>query len=339
MSDNPERSARSDAAQSDVLVIDRVPASAIQALYHAATGKTENLHKRLIKNFIVRKPDLEQLYFKVLQQLDHYERVAGPTITVKVSFHNHEHQQFSSWERFRLFDSSKAEIVSDVVIKFECLIRLPEQLDPQRYVLNVDIDSKLPVVVDADNEVNTQFGLFGMFFGLEKIPSLDISVDFIDYLCAKNLVQIVEDWFNTLEESPTPKWYAKLSNLPFNWRFMFNRVANIGAAAFIALYAYLNGNALQKPVHIVYLGSVTIVAWTLSTLLCTHLGHLFGSMISKSLIPATVLLTTGDDRAFNKIRDRARTVVPKMVLYGLTVVGTVFLNVLASGLYAWMTRA
>ena len=142
MSDTPARD-----AQGDVLILNRVPTSALQALYHAATGKTENLEKRLTKNFIVRKDDVTQLYFKIMQQLEHFERVAGPTITVKVSFHNHEHQQFSSWERFAIFDTGKSEIVSDIVIKFEFLIRLPEQQTPQRYVLNIDIDSKLPMIL------------------------------------------------------------------------------------------------------------------------------------------------------------------------------------------------
>jgi hypothetical protein len=67
---------------------------------------------------------------------------------VKVSFHNEESQHFSSWERFKLFDSGKAEIVSEVVIKYEFLIRLPELKDPQQYILNIDVDSKLPVVND-----------------------------------------------------------------------------------------------------------------------------------------------------------------------------------------------
>jgi hypothetical protein len=331
VSDTP---ARGD-PQADVLVINRVPTSAIQALYHAATGKTENLEKRLTKNFIVRKPDLEQLYFKVLQQLEHFERVAGPTITVKVGFHNNEHQQFSSWERFRIFDAGRAEVVSDVVIKFEFLIRLPEQLDPQRYVLNIDVDSKLPMVIDEEKR---GYGIFHFFFGLEKLPSLTVSIDFIDYLCAKNFVQIVEDWFNVLEESPTSKWYKRFTTFQLNWRFTFSKFANIGAAIFIALYAYLNRGDVGNLTQIIYLGSVAIVAWTISLVLCAHIGNLFESLISKSFIPAAIVLTTGDERAFKKVQERARNVPPKMALYGLTIVGTIGLNVLASYLYAWMTR-
>ena len=269
-----------------------------------------------------------------MQQLEHFERVAGPTITVKVSLNNHEHQQFSSWERFTFFDSGKAEIVSDIVIKFEFLIKLPEQRDPQRYVLNIDIDSKLPMVVDD----NIRGGIFDLFFGIEKIPSLNVSIDFIDYLCAKNFLQIVEEWFNALEESPTPKWYKQLSDLPLNWRFLFSKFANLGAAAFIALYAYLNGGNLRNITQIIYLGSVAIVLWTISTVLFAHIGHLFANVISKSFIPATILLTTGDERAFKKVQERACAAVPKMFVYGLTIIVALCLNVAASFLYAWMTR-
>jgi hypothetical protein len=65
--------ARAAQDRGDVLVIDRAPIGAIQALYHAATGKIENLKKGFTKNFVVRKNDLEQLHYRILQQLDHFE--------------------------------------------------------------------------------------------------------------------------------------------------------------------------------------------------------------------------------------------------------------------------
>jgi hypothetical protein len=234
-----------------------LPATAVQALYHAATGKTENLTKQLSKNFIIRESDLNQLYFKIMQQLEHFERVAGPTVTIKVQFDNRESQQFSSWVGFKLSDSGKTEIVSNVVLKFEFVIKLPEVPVPQRYVVNIDL---------------------------------------------------------------------------------FSRFGNLGAAAFITLYAYLKGGDLGGPIQIAYLGSIAIVVWTLSSLLCGHIGALFGSLILRSFVPASVLLTTGDERAFKKVQDRARAATPKLVGYLLTTSGTLLLNVLASFLYAWITR-
>ena len=91
MADMPERAEESGE-------IFPLPTTAVQALYHAATGKTENLTKQLTKAFIIRKNDLDQLHFKILQQLQHFTKLAGPTVTIKVQFHNQESQQFSSWE-------------------------------------------------------------------------------------------------------------------------------------------------------------------------------------------------------------------------------------------------
>ncbi len=199
-----------------------LPATAVQALYHAATGKTENLTKQLSKDFIVRKNDLDQLYFKIQQQLEHFEKVAGPTVTINVRFHNRESQQFSSWERFKFFDSGKAEIVSDVVLKFEFLIRMPELTKPQRYVLNIDIDSKLPVVADEDDGGRISF--LSLFFSPKGFPSLTVSIDFIDYLCAKNFLQIVEDWFNALEASPSSKWRTWEKRVTIPWPDLFGPV-------------------------------------------------------------------------------------------------------------------
>jgi hypothetical protein len=119
---------------------------------------------------------------------------------------------------------------------------------------------------------------------------------------------------------------------------MFSKFSNIGAAAFIALYAYLKGGDLGSPVQIVYLGAVAIVIWTICNLVCGHMGFLFETVMSKKLIPATILLTIGDERAFKKIQDRARTVVPKMVCYASTTASTLVVNVVASFLYAWITR-
>jgi hypothetical protein len=319
----------------DVLVLNHVPASTLQAIYHAVTGKTENLEKRFTKNFVVRKRDLDQLYLKVLQQLEHFERIAGPTVTIKVSFHNGENQQFSSWERFKIFDSGKIEIVSDVVIKFEFIITLPESLKPQRYIINIDIDSRLPVVSDGDND---SYALF-RFMRLDEIPSLHVSIDFIDYLCAKNFMQIVEDWFNTLEESPRWNWGQWFGmSLPFTWRNIFTKFANVGAASFIALYAYLKGGALGDAAQIVYLGAVAIIIWTVCNLICSTMGNRFESVLSKKVIPATILLTVGDERAFDRIKKRAGTVVPKMTCYIFGTLGTLLLNVIAGFIYAWITR-
>lgn len=310
MSDVPKRDPE---AGEVVKLLGGLPATAVQALYHAATGKTENLTKQFSKNFVVRKNDLDQLYFKILQQLEHFEKIAPPTVTIKVRFNNRESQQFSSWDRFNFFDSGKVEIVSDVVLKFEFLIKLPDILEPQRYILNIDIDSKLQLFAEDDDLGSISFLPVNIL--IRAFPALTVSIDFIDYLCAKNFLQIIEDWFNGLETSQNSKWSKWAKRISIPWPTLFSRLGNIGAAAFIALYAYRKGGNLGGPTQIAYLCSIAIVFWTLSSLFCNHVGRLFGSLISRSYVPATVLLATGDERAFKKVQDRAATAGPKLIGY------------------------
>lgn len=92
-------------------------------------------------------------------------------------------------------------------MKFEFVIRLPGLKDTQRYVLNIDINSKLPVITHDDDE-DISFKLSSLFSLVMEFPSLTISIDFIDYLYAKNFLQTVEEWFNSLEASPLSKWAA-----------------------------------------------------------------------------------------------------------------------------------
>ena len=87
-----------------------------------------------------------------------------------------------------------------------------------------------------------------------------------------------------------------------------------------------------------YLASIAIVVWTLTGLICSHIGELFGYSISRSFVPAAVLLTNGDERAFKKIQERAQASTPKLIRYMLTIGGTLFLNVIASFLYASISR-
>jgi hypothetical protein len=91
-------------------------------------------------------------------------------------------------------------------------------------------------------------------------------------------------------------------------------------------------------VQVVYLGAIAIVIWTASSFLCGHMGYLFDAVLSRNFVPASILLTTGDERAFKKAQDRARNAIPKLVCYTLTTLGALGVNVLASFVYAWMTR-
>jgi hypothetical protein len=78
--------------------VELLPKTALQALYHAVTGKTETYSKTLSNNVIITYREVEQLYLRISQQIGHYELVADPTVTVVVKHSDSKKLQYSSWE-------------------------------------------------------------------------------------------------------------------------------------------------------------------------------------------------------------------------------------------------
>lgn len=304
--------------------------SVVQALYHAATGKTENLTKRLAKNYIIRKNDIDQLYHKLKQQLDQYEIVAGPTVTILVKFQNKENHQFSSWERFQIFDSGKHELVDDVIIKLEFVVRIPSTPEPQRYIVTVDIDSRLAVVEQA---MQSKF----ILIYIEDLPSIVASVDYIDYVCAKNFIQTIEDWFDSLEESPNSRLLQLLRRSDIPYKDIFLAVGNLSAAAFIGVFGYLKVDDFPGFKQISYFIAVTIVVWTITQLICRYLSNRFEDILLRSFVPPIIVLTKGDERAFARSCERNSKTVPKLVFSAASALVTGALNLLVGYLYAWFT--
>lgn len=308
-------------------------ASLIQAIYHAATGKTENLSKRYTRNVIVRKGDLDQLKYKLKQQLDLHELVVEPTISIKAIFNNEEQQQYSSWERFSALETSRTEITSEIIVRYEFLIKLPNSTEkPQRYIVTVDIDSHLPLVADKPTHIEIPW------FVIRKFPTITISIDFIDYLLAKNLQHVIEGWHHALEEVKSPNWVEWCCAKQLNWRFLLSRIGYLGSAGFIGMYLWQRGGVINSVGELGYLIAVLICFSVFTNIATTYIGIWFSETIHRSLVPSTILLTVGDERAFSKVtKEQSKSFTHMFSAVGGTLLA-IIVNVAASFLYSWMTK-
>lgn len=77
-----------DANSAAVVPLDSLPKTALQAVYHAVTGKTENLAKEFRGNVIVTADDIDRLHAMLLDQLGLHGPALGPTVTVVVKHSN-----------------------------------------------------------------------------------------------------------------------------------------------------------------------------------------------------------------------------------------------------------
>lgn len=134
------------------LALQNLPKGALQAIYHAVTGKTESLSRDLSGNVICTTADLDRLQGMLLDQFDIYPKEVGPTTTIVVKTADDQAITYSSWERFKVLRVDAHDITSEVIIKNESIFRLPNTPTPQRCIVNITIDSSLPLISKTKEE-------------------------------------------------------------------------------------------------------------------------------------------------------------------------------------------
>lgn len=132
--------------------IGSLPRTALEAIYRATTGKTANLTRALRKNVVIYQNDVENLHQKICDQLNHYEILAGPTVTIAVQSANDQKHQYNSWINYSNKQPDNNEITSDITMKYEVLLNLPRYETPQRMTVTINLDSGLPLLNKKEEE-------------------------------------------------------------------------------------------------------------------------------------------------------------------------------------------
>ena len=109
MSDVSRISGEDDASLVD---IGRLPKSAIQAIYHAVTGKTERFSKTLKGSVSIHFEDLKRLFDRMQQEIEHLDLLADPTVTVIIKTADSKTMRHSSWEHFEKLQQNTMDVTS-----------------------------------------------------------------------------------------------------------------------------------------------------------------------------------------------------------------------------------
>jgi len=135
--------------------ITSLPPKALQAVYHAVTGKTESTEKTIRRNVLIDENSVENLYHIIKQGLDIHSLVCEPTVTISVHHEDDGSINYSSWERFSVLRQKEAKITSSIEIKVETVLRVPGTQTDQRLVIAVGLDSSLPIL-NAQSKENAE---------------------------------------------------------------------------------------------------------------------------------------------------------------------------------------
>jgi hypothetical protein len=322
-----------DGSDGRALQLENLPKTALQAIYHAVTGKTENMSKELYGSVLINSSDIDNLYDMINDQLGHYEKVCDPTVTVVVKHADERTVTYSSWARFKALKVHHLDVTSEIVIKIETVIRLPETSSEQRFIINVDLDSALPIMHDGGPDV---LGYSWFMFMRREWRTVKVNVDFVDFLVAKVMTSVIEEWFKALKKMPC----AKVSESSFNrfntLRTVVGQSGRMGLAAFLATYAFLRGSTTISVKECLFATAVGLCLWSVSTIGRTSVIRFVQNQMGKNFVPTVILMTEGDTRAYGEVKSRQKSGLRSAVALILTALLSILLNVISSAIYARM---
>jgi len=187
------------------VTLENVPVEILQAMYREITGKTEKISKYYAASIELDIDTISQLFYRVTQTINQFGPIERSE-TITVNHLGDDKLTFSSFERFRLYDTNKRAPIAAILISFNILIRSAQTEKPYNYKLTVRF---LPFVLkEAEQE-----GLsFRYLIGPYAERPLYAEIEYVDYVVARSVISAVDEWVNSIkntENSPISDWFIK----------------------------------------------------------------------------------------------------------------------------------
>ncbi|MDP1707754.1 MAG: hypothetical protein Q8L89_01555 [Gammaproteobacteria bacterium] len=282
----------------------RMPVSiqVLQNIYHELTGKNEEMSKSYDDAFRVTFADFEQLDHRITQTCEQYS-ISTSNCSIKVYYINDTQQTFSSFNVFRAFNAGSSSAVESVLVTYNFLILLPKLNQPQSYTLTIRVASK----VSIENKMQDE-----LYFEMPKILRLMgrrtavVAIKYVDYMVARNMLNVVDEWFKALPKSMVPAYWAfirkRSSYVPL--------IARYFVAAVVALIIFTTLPSFVPPgatlLHFAKFWLLASVGLFAAYRFAHHLGSAAEDSIDRWSELSYVSLTSGDKAAINEAEQRNR---------------------------------
>lgn len=187
----------------------RVSMKVYQDVYHQITGRTEQVRKRYSENLLIEFSEIEQLHFKVMQLSDVHKVVARNEL-VSIFHEKERKEQFTSFDRFRLYNANASSPTISLVLKYNFSI-IPAGLDrPQEYTITIRLSSRVAMIKQLDDEDAALVS--GRIFSYLAGTIAEITVDYADYIIARGFLEAFDEWIRGCKSTFEPMWIKAIKS-------------------------------------------------------------------------------------------------------------------------------
>lgn len=170
-----------------------------QDIYHQITGRTEQIRQRYTDNILIDFSEIEQLHFKIMQLCDVHTVIASNEL-ISVFHEKERKEQFTSFERFKAYNSNTTKPTVNVVLRYNFSILLSDRKQPQEYIVTVRLTSRVAMLHAMEEDVPPF--MRGRILGLSTMHTAEVSVEYADYVIARSFLEAFDEWIEGCNTKP-----------------------------------------------------------------------------------------------------------------------------------------
>ena len=280
-----------------------------QDIYHQITGRTEQIRKRYSDNLLVEFPEIEQLHFKVQQLCDVHKIIARNEV-ISVFHEKERKEQFTSFERFRAYNTNAASPTVSLVLKYNFSI-VPAGLErPQEYAVSIRLTSRVAMLQQIEQEAPPF--VRGHLAGFVALNTAEVTIDYADYVIARGFIEAFDEWLRGCKKTPPMALLDPLRR----WSGYIPGAARLAVGTLISWFAFQSvptyfTASVQPDIwarfFVVYAGGALILVPLAGTI-----GRLIEEAIDSYPVLSYLKLNKGDINLIEEFAGRKRGVISKL---------------------------
>ena len=286
-----------------------VPVKMYQDVYHQITGRTEQISKRYDDNLLIGVEEISQLHHKIMQLCDVHNVIAkNETITV---FHEKERkEQFTSFKRFSMYNTSSVSPTVNVVLKYNFSIVVSGSQQPQEYTVTIRLASRLALL----NELRKAPPFIPTLI-LEMMAGniAEVKVEYADYVVARGFIEAFDEWVAGCHSNPENRLMKKMKRFSFILPKVAGPIVAI-STLFFSLDTLSSERYLAvEPIGLVKFAAVYITGLYLLVSFANLTARLIEDAIDRYMEVSYINLNKGDLKIIGKFSKRKKWMVAEFI--------------------------
>lgn len=293
----------------------------VQSIYNEVTGKTEKLSKILRDHHEICFEDINQLNIKINQLYEQYNVVAK-NCSVTIYHIDDCKEQFSSFERFKIYDKSSTSPCENIRLTYDFLIKLPGAPKVQPYKIEIDIHSRTAIRKRALNEHGIPKGILRIFAS----RTANIEIEYVDYTVARTFLVAIEHWYASVRKNKSSAIIEIAQKFSAHAPFLLK---NITAAIVIFSFFSQRKTILGANPSLETVFCASLIAFG-SVYILSSIAKFFGQALETAIdsyqASSSLRLNRGDESAITEFeRHNSKTIIAMAA----SIVGAITINIIS----------